>query len=288
MGAVWRMASFHVKPLVKLATMWGMLLSLMMVPGLAWAQLMPYGVLNGTVTHVNDGDTLRLNTGHTVRLLDINTAEIAHEERPAEPLANQAKMALEQLALGKPVQVQLGGRVYDPYNRVLGHVFLRNGTRQAWVNGGLVQSGVAHVYTFPDNRVYGPELQRLEAAARSEKRGLWALPRWQVHDSGTCCAETDIGRFVLVQGKVKTVANVGNRTFLNFGDDWRTDFSVVIDRKQEKFFRPANKKGEKRSKAAPFNWNDYLGKTVLVRGVAQPVNGVLVRVTHPEQLQVIE
>jgi endonuclease YncB( thermonuclease family) len=269
-----------------------LLLAALLLPSVALAQLQPFGVLNGTVTHVSDGDTVRLNTGHSVRLLDINTPEIAHENRPAEPLANQAKTALATMVMHQPVQVQLGARVYDPYARVLGHVYLRNGSRNAWVNGGLVRGGFAHVYTFPDNRVYGPELLQLEAKARAEKLGLWALPRWQVHGAETCCAEDDIGRFVLVRGTVKAIAKVGNRTFLNFGPDWRTDFSVVIDDKNLKFFRPQKAKGQKRRKdapkAAPFSLNDYLGQTVLVRGVTQPVNGILVRVTHPEQIQVIQ
>lgn len=268
-----------------------MLLAALLLPSVALAQLQPFGVLNGTVTHVSDGDTVRLNTGHIIRLLDINTPEIAHEDKPAEPLANQAKQALKAMVLNQPVQVQLGARVYDPYERVLGHVYLRNGTRDAWVNGGLVRGGFAHVYTFPDNRVYGPELLKLEAAARRENVGLWALPRWQVHSAEACCAEEDIGRFVLVRGTITAIAKVGNRTFLNFGQDWRTDFSVVIDDKNLKFFRPAKVKGERRKKGepkpAPFSLNDYLGKEVLVRGVAQPVNGILVRVTHPEQLQVM-
>lgn len=282
-----------VKPLLKLTAMRGILLGLMLLPGLAWAQLAPYGVLNGTVTQVVDGDTLRLNTGHTVRLLDINAPELAHTNRPAEPLAQAAKQALASLALHQPVQVQLGRRVYDTYNRVLGHVYLRNGSRVAWVNGGLVRGGYAHVYTFPDNRQYGPELQRLEAAARANRWGLWALPRWQIRPAADCCAEADIGRFVLVQGVVKAVATVNDRTYLNFGADWRTDFSVAIDQKHAKNFRAAanpdstRKKHGKKTKAAPFNWHQYLGQTVLVRGVAQPVNGTQVRVTHPEQLQMI-
>ena len=283
----------------KAAAMWGMIYVLCLMPALAWAQLQPqlqpFGTLNATVTHITDGDTLRLSTGLTVRLLDINTPELAHDGRAAEPLARQATQALAKLALGQPVQVQLGARVYDPYNRVLGQVFLRNGSRQAWVNGGLVRGGFAHVYTFPDNRMYGRELQALEAAARAQKLGLWALPRWQIRPAASCCAEADIGRFVLVQGTVQSVATVGNRVYLNFGPDWRTDFSVVIDQKHEKFFRPRPaktehkkaKKGEKRARKPVFNWNDYLGKTVLVRGMAQPVNGILIRATHPEQLQVL-
>lgn len=249
-------------------------------------ELKPYGVIHSVVKSVVDGDTLRLENGYTVRLLDINTPELPHENRAGQPMAEEAKQALRAMAEGKPVAVQLGARVYDPYDRVLGHVFLNEKTNR-WVNGGMVASGLAHVYTFPDNRVYGPELLALEDKARAQGYGLWALPRWKIRDANTCCAEADMGRFVVVEGTVMQAARVGERTYLNFGRDWRTDFSVAIDRKTEKFFKPKKGKGEKKTKAQAFNPNQYIGKRVRVRGIATPVNGTMVKVTHPEQIQIL-
>ena len=270
------------------------LLLLGLLPCLAVAEpvaLQPFGVIKGVVTHITDGDTVRLDNGLTVRLLDINTPELPHEGRAGQPLAMEAKNALKAMVLGKSVAVQLGARVYDPYDRVLGHVFLNEKTNR-WVNGGMVASGLAHVYTFPDNRVYGPELLQLEDKARSAGYGIWALPRWQTRNASTCCAESDVGTFVVVEGVVQQVARVGERTYLNFGPDWRTDFSVAIDKKNEKFFKPKKEKADKKSKdkikKQPFNFNTYAGKHVRVRGIAVPVNGTMVKVTHPEQLQIVE
>lgn len=244
--------------------------------GVGWAQaLQPHAVLSGQVAQVIDGDTLRLNTGYVVRLLDINTPELPHAGQSGQPLAGQAKAALSAMVLGKPVQVQLGKRVYDPYDRVLGHVFLNQTDPNRWVNGGMVAAGLAHVYTFPDNRLYGPELLALEEQARAAQRGLWALPRWQVQPATTCCSRQQMGSFVLVQGQVKRVAVVRDRTYLNFGEDWRTDFSVAVDKRDSKAFKQAGIK----------NFNELVGKSVVVRGVAQPVNGTQIRVTHPEQLR---
>lgn len=267
------------------------LLLLGLMPCLAVAEplaLQPFGVIKGVVTHITDGDTLRLDNGLTVRLLDINTPELPHEGREGQPLAVEAKNALKTMVLGKSVAVQLGARVYDPYDRVLGHVFLNETSKNRWVNGGMVASGLAHVYTFPDNRVYGPELLALEDKARMAGNGLWALPRWQTRAATTCCAESDVGTFVVVEGMVSQVARVGERTYLNFGPDWRTDFSVAIDKKNEKFFKLKKEKTDKKIKKQPFNFNTYAGKHVRVRGIAVPVNGTMVKVTHPEQLQVLE
>jgi endonuclease YncB( thermonuclease family) len=275
------------KGFVKVAPMKGLgrllILGLVGPVGALWAApLMPNTVILGKVVQVMDGDTLRLSSGYTVRLLDINTPELPHEGRAGQPLAPEATAALKAMVLGQTVQVQVGARVYDAYDRVLGHVFLAKNVPNRWVNGGMVASGLAHVYTFPDNRVYGPELLALEDTARAQKVGLWARPEWQVRDAAVCCAERDIGHFVVVQGKVQRVARVNERTYLNFGTDWRTDFSVAIDRKQEKFFKS---KGKKKPGEPAFNFNDYLGQTVRVRGIATPVNGTLIKITHPEQLQ---
>ena len=43
------------------------------------------------VAKVTDGDTLRLRDGRSVRLIGINSPELAHTDKPAEPLAEQAR-----------------------------------------------------------------------------------------------------------------------------------------------------------------------------------------------------
>ena len=46
-----------------------------------------------------DVDTLVLDTGEKIRLAWINSPELARENRPAEPLANEAKSTLEGLLI---------------------------------------------------------------------------------------------------------------------------------------------------------------------------------------------
>lgn len=240
------------------------------------------GEQTGRVTYVIDGDTLVLESGEHVRLLDINTPEIGHGGAPDEPLAQDAKAALAHLALGRKVEIETGRRDHDQYGRLLGHVYVL--PQRAWVNAALVREGFAHVYTFADNALHPKELLAEEAKARQAKRGLWALPQWQVRDAATCCAKGDIGTFKLVEGRVLGTARVktrrGMRTYLNFGRDWRTDFSVAIDGRDDKYFRQS---GLKPGYPATL----YNARRVRVRGYLQPVNGVLVRVTHPAQIEIL-
>jgi endonuclease YncB( thermonuclease family) len=271
-----------VEGFVKLALMriWGfgcLAVLLALTAASAWA-----GVITGKVRHVIDGDTLVLENGTHVRLLDINSPELAHDGAPAEPYAEEAKQALEHWANGRTVMIETGKHDHDQYGRLLGQVYLLPG--HGWVNGTLVRDGFAHVYTFADNAMYPKELLDYEAKARAAKLGLWALPRWRVRDAATCCADEDIGTFEVVEGKVWDAAWVKNRrykrTYLNFGKDWRTDFSVVIDGRDEKYFRQAGIK----SLLLTDYYND---KRVRLHGYLQPVNGTLMRVTHPAQIEIL-
>lgn len=239
-----------------------------LLPLLAWAEQV-------TVAHIVDGDTFVTTTGQHVRLLDINTPEQARENTPAEPFAHQARQAAHTLLANQPVTLAFGPTRTDRYQRLLAHVYLADGT---WVNGALVEEGLAHVYSFPDNRPKTAELIVLENAARNQKRGLWQHPRWQVWPSTAAFPATSIGKFNLVEGTVTHTALIKGITYLNFGDDWRTDFTVEIRARDLPLFTAAGLNPQQ----------DYMGKTLRVRGVLKPVNGVLITATHPEQLEILQ
>lgn len=247
--------------------------------------------LHGTVTHVIDGDTLVLDGYDRVRLLDINTPELAHDGLPAQPGGPEATAFLKTLAEGKTATLETGTRQRDDFGRILAQVYLEDtgerkdtgdgtakGSGRVWVNGALVQAGMAHVYTFPDNADKPADLLKLEAQARARKAGLWALPRWQVRDAATCCADADIDLFMLVEGRPLRTEKTRNRIYFHFGADPRTDFSFFINAKDLKYFKKAGV-----NDVAAF----YGNKTLRVRGYLQPVNGVALRMTHPAQIEII-
>ena len=49
------------------------------------------------IRYIYDGDTLRLNDGRKIRLIGINTPELAHDGKPAEAFAFEAKNTLKSL-----------------------------------------------------------------------------------------------------------------------------------------------------------------------------------------------
>ena len=90
-------------------------------------------------------------------------------------------------------------------------------------------------------------------------------------------AADHLNRFALVTGRVRKALVVKGRGYLNFGDDWRTDFTIAISPKARRIFE----RGE-------MDISAYTGKRVRVRGWVKRFNGPMIEVTHPEQVEILE
>ena len=64
----------------------------------------------------------------------------------------------------------------------------------------------------------------LEAQARAAKHGLWADDTYAVLTPDN--AEKGLNGWAIVEGTVRANAMAGNTVYLNFGQDWRKDFTV--------------------------------------------------------------
>ena len=87
--------------------------------------------LAGRVTYVIDGDTVvvRLDSDEAVhvRLIGINTPEIAHFGKPGECFGIRAATLTRRLALGRRVELQAGRERHDRYGRLLAYVHVLGG-----------------------------------------------------------------------------------------------------------------------------------------------------------------
>ena len=79
------------------------------------------------VIRVIDGDTSVLDTGEKIRLAGINSRKLVRENRPAEPLANETKSALEGLLVDGRAQVEVSQQAKDRYGRILAYLFTPDG-----------------------------------------------------------------------------------------------------------------------------------------------------------------
>jgi len=127
------------------------------------------GDAEAVVDHVADGDTLELENGDRVRLLQIDATELGEGECYAE----EAKAELEELApAGTRIRLEADPDLdqVDDFGRLLRYV--HSGERN--VNLDLVRRGAAVAYFFHGDRGrYADELEAATEAARDAARGMW-------------------------------------------------------------------------------------------------------------------
>jgi micrococcal nuclease len=117
---------------------------------------------------VVDGDTVVLEGGDRVRILNINTPE------KREPLGPEAGALARKLLVGK--HVLLAGKGKDHYGRLLGDLLL-DGKSYA---RSMVSAGLAHVFLIPPiDEKQAKELLAAQRRARKKRLGIWGTSRYQ-------------------------------------------------------------------------------------------------------------
>ncbi|ODT71138.1 MAG: nuclease (SNase) [Pelagibacterium sp. SCN 63-23] len=234
----------------------------------------------GVVVEVSDGDTLVLESGLVVRLIGTQAPKLplGREGFPTWPLAREAKAELEKLALRRSVVLGYGGEEVDRYERALAHVFVETESgERIWAQRHMIESGLARVYSFPDNRLCLDQLLLSERRARVERLGIWADPYYSVRAADRPEDLVDrAGDYELVEGRVLLADRSGSRVYLNFGRFWKEDFTAVIEAPALKLFA-----------AAGLDPLTLEGTLVRVRGWIDNRDGPRIEVTHPEQIEVL-
>jgi endonuclease YncB( thermonuclease family) len=184
-----------------------------------------------TVTRIIDGETVALDDGTGLRLvgslapraLDVGAASAGW------PLEIAAKAELEALVLGKSIELAFGGERTDRHGRLQAHAFIIEGGERRWVQGHLLDRGLARAYTQAGNRACAAELLGRERGAREGGRGLWAEAAYQVRSAPR---PVQLSRyrstFQVVEGRILRVAQVRGVIYLNFDADWRHGFSASV------------------------------------------------------------
>ena len=229
------------------------------------------------VVEVIDGDTLRIDPPRgdvdEIRLAGIQGVK-PPLDRPADrpwPLALQANEALAELAQGETVRLIAAERPVDRYGRLLAQAYLADGR---WLQGELLRAGLARVATSLDSRERAGDMLAIEAEARAARRGLWASPVYAL--ASPTSVRDRIGSFAVVDGDVIAARRVKDRVYLNFGQDWRDDFTVTIAASALPLFAQAG-----------FDPLTLGGQRIRVRGWVERYNGPAIEATHPEQIEVL-
>jgi hypothetical protein len=87
-----------------------------------------------------------------------------------------------------------------------------------------------------------------------------------------------VDTFQIVEGRVVEAAEArSGRIYLNFGDNWREDFTATIEPADRPLFD-----------AAGLDPLALAGRTIRLRGWIYAFNGPMITLTHPEQVEVVE
>ncbi|PKQ01920.1 MAG: nuclease (SNase) [Alphaproteobacteria bacterium HGW-Alphaproteobacteria-12] len=244
-----------------------------------------------SVRGVVDGDTVTLDDGRDLRLTGIQAPKLplGRAGFAAWPLAEDARTALSSLIGNGKVILRYGGARLDRHGRVLAQAFVEDAAREKWLQRDMLRFGLARVYTFRDNQACAEELLMAEREARAAARGIWSDPFYAIRDGGDVAdLERLTGRFELVEGVVAAAAMIRGRLYLNFGDDYRKDFTVTVEKRDVKLFlrdpawKPLLEKTDESGIAS------LAGRALRVRGWIEQYNGPEIRVTHPAQIELLD
>lgn len=221
------------------------------------------------VAAVLDGGAFELADGRRVLLSGVDVPR-AKGKAAKSPLAEQARAAMTEILNGRAVSLGESGAP-SKSGWLRAQVFTADG---AWVQGQMVSKGLARVRTFPDRRECANALLASEQSARLAGRGIWRTLEYAVRTPSN--AATIEGAFGVVEGRVESVADIGGRVFLNFGPDFRTDFTVHV--------KPEN---VSRFAEAGLGLEAMNGKRVRVRGYVRERNGPVIDAAIPEQIELL-
>lgn len=228
-------------------------------------------ISNAHIMRVERNDVLVMTDGRALHLEGIRLPNAAQDHAP-QAITDKAFAELESLAEGGALTARAVYPKEDRYDRVRAQVFTADGT---WLQMELLKKGLARVEISPDRGECNRDLYAAEAEARQAKLGLWADPAYASRAPDKLAG--DAGTFQIVVGRVQTTAANDGRVFLNFGADWRHDFTVMISSDDMKTF--------KKMGVDPLN---YEGKLVRVRGIVQMQNGPLIAVGNPKQIELLQ
>lgn len=234
----------------------------------------------GRVRRIIDGDSfvLALETGEelSVRLSAVQAPRTAQRAAKAWPYAYESKAGLSALIKGRDVQLFYGKERRDRFGRAIAQVYTIDGQGQPdiWVQGEMIRLGLARVFSWAGDRTDFSALYSLEGKARDKARGIWADPFYAVRKPDPDPLAQFVDSLQIVEGIVTSTADVRGRIYLNFGADYKTDFTIAIAKRHVKRFSDANPVG-------------LVGARVRVRGWIELTNGPMIWLDHPERLEVL-
>lgn len=228
-----------------------------------------------SVIDIIDPQTLLLSDGRTIHLAGLEFPD--NSQQDSGEFSVIALNILKDMLTGQSVEVyQTKKRDWGRTNRMGHHIaHLRRVEGDIWVQGALLSLGLARVQTSQRTPEMAAQMYAIEQQARNKNQGLWAEEAYRVLSPED--ADSALGHYAIIQGRVESAALKKNRIYLNFGKNWREDFTVSIPPESKRVF---SKQG-----LDPLKFN---GMEIRVRGWVDSYNGPYIEIDHPEAIEIIE
>ena len=221
----------------------------------------PHGI--GRITDAIDIRTMRMSDGAEVRLAGIE---------PGIPDPSTA--ALMELIPTGDVSIHGESDVPDRYGRQSAFIFAE--IDEPPLQARILIAGLALASGTVPDRACAAELTAAEATARRAKTGIWS--RDGVIKNAVIPGDilAQLGRFVVVEGRVLSVREAGTTTYLNFGRRWTRDFAVSISRRMMPAFAGAG-----------IVLKSLEGRRIRVRGWVESRGGPRIEARHVGQIEAV-
>ncbi|MGQ0740867.1 MAG: thermonuclease family protein [Alphaproteobacteria bacterium] len=182
------------------------------------------------VKSITDGDTFVTADGREVELAGVLAPG---SDGNTGQYKRRARETLSKLLNRGAVSLALPAAATDRYGRLRAQVFVDD----AWAQGVLLREGQVRAVPDAFSSECAAELLAIESEARTQHRGHWGGGQFTVRSPEQL--DGTIGTFQVVEGTVQNVTMRRGRAYVNFGADWRTDFTVTVAPEDMPRFREA-------------------------------------------------
>ncbi len=226
------------------------------------------------ITAINDDGDFILKSGEILRPAELTLPKSGDCERLTKvcPIVRKIRDYHAQYMVGKRVYIDQKTSFHDRYNRL--HAQIQN-PEGKWLQHDLLQQGLARVESTDSSSDTTPLLLGIEASARKQEKGLWSLKAFKPLSTEALKGKTD--RFQIIEGTVHKTAKVRGIIYLNFGDNWREDFTIKLPSDMRHKF---SDKGQ--------SLLELKDRAIRIRGWLFWENGPMISLHNPEQLEILQ
>lgn len=222
--------------------------------------------LENTLLFTDNESTISL---YGLQLPDVNTNS---------ELARKSRQRLRNFVLKRPVHLETSHFLdadarFNRFGDIHGQLFSLSGV---WIQKEMIETGLAF---WSGAAGYPKHLREVLVNAENEAEetlvGIWQT--YEILKANKFNEKGVYADFVIAEGRIRNVHNSAKMTYLNFGEDWKTDFTAAISSKNKRKFEKQGWKLE-----------SLMHKLVRIRGPLRSYNGPFMELSFPEQLEIRE